>query len=115
MLPKNNRLKKTAEIKKVFKDGRFFKESFLILKTTKNKLDKSRFGFIVSQKISRKAVIRNKIKRRLRAIVMKNLKTVKTGTDNLVITLPGIEKKDFSNTEQTVNNLFKKAKLFSND
>jgi len=113
MLPLTNRLKKTTEISKVFKEGRFFKEGFLILKTAKNNLNKSRFGFIVSQKISKKAVLRNKIKRRLRAIVGKELKTIKTGTDNLVVALPGLEKKDFSSTKETLNNLIKKAKLIN--
>ncbi len=113
MLPQTRRLKKTTEISKVFKNGKFFKESFLILKTLKNNSDKSRFAFIVSRKVSKKATVRNKIKRRLRAIVSKELKEIKAGTDNLIMALPGMESKKFSDTKELLNNLFKKARLFN--
>jgi ribonuclease P protein component len=113
MLPLNSRLKKTKEIRDVFKNGRFFKEDFLILKTVKNNLNKSRFAFIVSRKISKKATARNKIKRRLRAIIEKKLKTIKTGTDNLIMVLPFPEKKKFSDIQKALNNLIKKAKLIN--
>jgi len=113
MLPLNNRLKKTKEISRVFKEGRSFKEGFLILKTAKNNLDKSRFGFIVSQKVSKKAVIRNKVKRRLRAIIDKKFQTIKTATDNLFIVLPGLENKDFLSIEDTLNKIIKKANLIN--
>jgi len=115
MLSLNNRLKKTTDIRKVFKSGRFFKEGFLILKTAKNNLNKSRFGFVVSQKVSKKAVVRNKIKRRMRGIMRKELKEIKTGTDNLFMALPGLEKKDFSTIQETISSLLKKAKLLSHD
>jgi len=115
MLPLNNRLKKTVDIRNVFKQGRLFKEGFLIFKTAKNDLNKSRFGFIVSQKVSKQAVVRNKIKRRLRGAVMKRLKEIKTGTDNLFIALPGLANKDFLSTEQMINSLLRKANMFSNE
>ena len=113
MLPLNNRLKKTKEISRVFKEGRSFKEGFLILKTAKNNLNKSRFGFIVSQKVSKKAVVRNKIKRRMRAIIVKKFQTIKPATDNLLIALPGLEKKDFSSIEEALNKLIEKANLIN--
>ncbi len=55
MLPKINRLQKEKEIEEVFKKGKGFKEDFLIFKTAKNSLKTSRFGFIISKKISKKA------------------------------------------------------------
>jgi ribonuclease P protein component len=115
MLPLNNRLKKTADIRNVFKQGRLSKEGFLIFKTVKNDLNKSRFGFIVSQKVSKQAVVRNKIKRRMRSSVMKKMKEIKTGTDSLFIALPGLAKKDFLSTEQTINSLLRKANMFSDE
>ena len=115
MLPLNNRLKKTADIKNVFKQGRLFKEGFLIFKTAKSDLDKSRFGFIVSQKVSKQAVVRNRIKRRMRSAVQKRMKEMKPGTDNLFVALPGLDKKDFLETEKTVNSLMKKANMFSDE
>ena len=111
MLPKTSRLQKEKDINKVFKKGKRFKEDFLILKTLKNDLNKIRFGFIVSQKISKKASIRNKIKRRLSELIRIKLKlqTLIKNSDNLLIAAPGLETKDFWEIEEMINKLFKKA------
>ena len=111
MLPKVNRLQKQKDIEKVLKKGKSIKEESLILKTVENNLNEIRFGFLVSKKVSKKANIRNKIKRRLRELIMMKLKKLKTGTDNLIIVLPGLEKKDFPEIEEIIIKLFKKAKL----
>jgi len=108
MLPKINRLKKRKDIEKVFEKGKRFKEDFLILKITKNALSQTRLGFIVSKKVSKKATLRNKIKRKLREIVSQ--KRIKKGIDILLITMPGLETKDFWEIDETLNELFKKAK-----
>ena len=50
-----NPKKKKKDFEKAFKNGKFFKENFLILKTTENNIKEDRFGFIVSQKVSKKA------------------------------------------------------------
>lgn len=111
MLPQINRLKKNSEIKNVFKKGRGFKEGFLFLKIIKNNLERIRFGFIISQKVSKKATIRNKIKRRLSEIVRARFKKMKPGIDALLIAVPGLETKDFWEIETMINNLFKKGGL----
>jgi len=111
MLSKKHRIQKKKDIERIFKEGKSFREGFLVLKTAKNNLNIARFGFIVSQKISKKANVRNKIKRRLRETVRLKMKLLGSGTDNLFITLPGIEKKEFKNIEETIEKLFKKAKI----
>lgn len=114
MLPRPNRIKKNTEIERVFKRGKKFKEDFLILIATGNNLNQARFGFIVSQKISKKAVLRNKLKRRLREIVRSKLKEFKKGRDVIVMAVPGLETKDFWEIKNTINKLFKKAKCLKN-
>jgi len=111
MRPRVNRLKKKSEIERVFKEGKKFKEDFLILKLAKNSLNKVRFAFIVSQKVSKKATIRNKIRRRLKDLAQSKLKKIKKGMDVLLIALPGLETKDFWEIEEIINKLFSKAKL----
>lgn len=111
MLPQTNRLQKKKDIDQVFKEGKGLKEDFLVLKTNKNGFKKSRFGFIVSQKVSNKATLRNKIKRRLRELVQKRMNLIKPGTDNILVALPGLENKDFWEMEEIVDKLLKKAKL----
>ena len=114
MLPSINRLKRKKDIERVFGKGKRFKEGFLILKITKNALSQTRFGFIVSQKVSKGATLRNKIKRRLREMVSKKGKKFKKGLDALLIACPGLETKDFWETDETLNKLFKKAKCLKN-
>ena len=111
MLPKTNRLQKKKDIDRVFQQGKGAKEDFLILKTNKNNLKESRFCFIVSNKVSNKATLRNKIKRRLRELIQKRLKLIQPGTDNILIALSGLENKDFWEMEEIIDVLFKKAKL----
>lgn len=110
-LPRINRLKKKKTFDEVFKEGRGFKEEFLFLKLKKNNLKMTRFGFIVGRRISKKAVIRNKIKRKLRELVRLKLKEIKKGFDVILIAIPGIEAKNFWEIEKTLAKLFKKAKL----
>jgi len=114
MLSKINRLRKKKDIERVFGKGKRFKEDFLILKITRNALSQTRFGFIVSQKVSKKATLRNKIKRRLREIVSKKMGKFKKGLDVLLIAHPGLETKDFWEIDETLNKLFKKAKCSMN-
>jgi ribonuclease P protein component len=111
MLPKANRLKKKRDIEQVLKEGKKFKEDFLILRLRENNLKKSRFGFIISQKVSKRATLRNKIKRRLSEIVKMKFKKIKKGIDGVFIACPGIERKDFWEMEEALEKLFKKAKL----
>lgn len=113
MLPQQYRLKKKKDFERVFKKGKGLKETFLFLKFKKNKLQESRFGFLVSQKVSKKAVERNKVKRRLRELIRLKLPEIKKGIDIVLITKPGLEKKNFQEMEEMVNKLFKKAKLFN--
>lgn len=106
MLPKTNKLKKKKDIERVFKSGKGFKEDFLILKMVKNNLKNSRFAFIVSQKVSKKATLRNKIRRRLSELARRHLPPGRPGMDIVIMALPGLEEKDFWEIEETVNKLF---------
>ncbi len=87
------------------------KEDFLFLKWTFNNLNISRFGFIVSKKISTKANLRNKIKRRLSELIRLKLPTIKKGVDGILIARTGLEKKDFRQIEKTLDKILTKAKI----
>ncbi len=110
MLPKRNRLAKKKDFEMVFKQGKGFKQGFLYLKIRKNNLDTSRFGFVISKKFSKKAVIRNKTKRRLSEIIKAKLLEIKKGMDVIIVVMPGAEN-EFQKLEDTLSKLFKKAKL----
>ncbi|MBZ9569559.1 ribonuclease P protein component [Patescibacteria group bacterium] len=111
MLAKINRLKKRKDFDLVFKRGKGFKEDFLVLKMIRNNLNQTRFGFIVGGKISKKATLRNRIKRRLRELIRMKLKRIKKGFDLILIAQTGLENKDFWEIEEIINKLFSKAKI----
>lgn len=72
----------------------------------------SKFGFVVSKKISKKAVIRNRTKRILRAFVENNLERIKTGKNFVFVSKKEL---DFSDKEEIFKDLeetLKKAKLW---
>jgi ribonuclease P protein component len=111
MLEKINRIRKKKDFEVFFKKGVSFKKNFLILKTTSNNLETKRFGFIVSQKVSKKAVVRNLIRRRLNEAVKLNFENVKNGVDCVFIVLSGAEKTSFLEVKNDVKNLLEKANL----
>jgi len=113
MLPKINRLKNKKDFDLVFKEGRSFKENSLVLRAAANGLETSRFGFIVSLKVSKKAAVRNKIRRRLSEIIRAEGGNIKKGIDAAVLALPGTEKKEFSELEPALKSLLVKAKIIN--
>jgi ribonuclease P protein component len=110
MLSLKNRLKKKKDFDEVFKKGKGVEGIFLFLKAKNNDLDKSRFGFVVSQKVSKKAVVRNKIKRRLRGIIISKKNFIKSGLDIVILTKKGIEQKNFLEIEKELMELLRKIK-----
>lgn len=119
MLPKENRIKKKKDFEIIFKNSKSIRNNLFILKIMENKLGFSRFGFVVSLKVSKKAVLRNKVRRILSEIIKTNQKNllsggIKTGIDLVIIALPGIEKKEFSEIKEAINSALIKARLIKN-
>ena len=111
MLKKENRLTKRKDFERVYKKGRGIKADSLFLKILENEQEATRIGIVISKKVSKRAVIRNKIKRRIREIVKKN--NFLPGFDLVIITYPQIKEKDFHQLEIEINQLFKKAKCLN--
>ena len=112
MLDKKNCLKKKKDFQEIIKKGKKIEKEFLVLKFSENSLgDVTRIGFIVSQKISKKAFLRNKIKRRLREAVKGNLSNIKSGYDLIFFTKKAVKEKDFLEIEKIVRQTLKQAKL----
>lgn len=109
MLPKINRIKKEKDFEAIFKNSKSVKNNLFIFKIAKNNLGINRFGFIVSKKVSPKAVIRNKARRRMAALARALSKRIKASTDVLLIALPGIEKKGFSDIKDAFEAALKKS------
>ncbi len=75
----------------------------------------SRLGFIVSTKISKKAVERNKIKRQLRAASYQHLKAIAPGYNLLIIAKHSLKSSSFEQIKTALHYLFKQAKIITNE
>lgn len=73
---------------------------FLYLKCKLNNLKQNNFKIIVSLKVSKKAVVRNKIKRRIREILRQA--NLKLGYDIVVITNKEIINKSFREIKERI-------------
>ena len=111
MLIKQCRLQKDRDFELVFKKGRAFKSKFLFLKLKRNNLGISRFGFVIGKTISKKSTVRNKIKRRLRDIIERNLVKIKSGFDVIIGTKTEIIGRDYSDIKEELEGLLKKAEV----
>ena len=109
MLPRMNRLRRDKDIERVFKYGRGYGEGFLFLKALENNLKVSRIAFVVGKRIAKQAVLRNTMKRRLRAIIRSRLPEIKISVDAVfVVSRRPIRSDDI---KKTINKLLTKAKL----
>ncbi|CAI8018350.1 Ribonuclease P protein component [Geodia barretti] len=73
-----------------------------------NGLDRSRFCFVTGKRIG-KAVVRNRVKRRLREVIRNS--TAAPGWDTILIARKGAGDADFDQIEHAVHNLIRRTKL----
>lgn len=111
MLAKNNKIKKKKDFEDIFKKAKSLRNNFVILKIAKNNLGLNRFGFVVSLKVSKQATERNKIRRRLAAIIKNVGGNINIGTDLVLIALPAINKMSFSELNQSLIESLERAGL----
>lgn len=104
-------IKKNADFKEIFQTGKTAIGRFVFLKIKKTKTKKSRLGIVVGSKISKKAVERNKIKRRIKAIFKKTYIKLVPGYDIVVVAKKEILKNKYKNIEQDIITIMEKLKI----
>lgn len=95
-LSKKNRLKKKKDFERVFKEGETAKGSFLFARYFNNEQGFPRVAFVVSLKVSKKAVVRNRIRRILSEAAGAELKNIRPAdiviiADKKIINIPKAE------------------------
>lgn len=111
MLKKENRITLKNDFDQVFKQGSSFYNKILGIKVLDNKKDSSRLGIIVSNKVSKKAVKRNQLKRIIRDFFYKNLARLSLGKDVVVIALPEMSNKEKKEINESLLEALNKKKL----
>jgi ribonuclease P protein component len=96
MLKKKFRLLKETK----FDKSNTYSFPFFVLRTAKNEQTFSRFGFVVSKKIDKRAVVRNRVKRQIRVCIETNLDKIATGYDLLFVLKKPLLKKTTAEISQ---------------
>jgi ribonuclease P protein component len=113
-MKKNNVIKKNKDFKKVYKYGKSYADRNLVFFILDNKKKETRFGITTAKKIN-KAVTRNKIRRRLKEIVRKNICNIKKGYDVVVMSRVRGRDCSYKELENSFMSLAKKTNLYLGD
>lgn len=111
MLARKNRLTAKADFEKVRKEGRLYQFDDFGLVLLKKGQEEDRFGFVVSKKIAKDAVDRNRIKRALGEAVRQNIFYLKKGYDIVFLTKPSISGRSTVVIMKQVKEALKSIKL----
>ncbi len=107
MLKKKFRLLKETK----FDKKNSYTSPFFALKTAKNEESFSRFGFIVSKKIDKRATVRNRLKRQIRVFIETNLEDIETGYDIMFILKKELLGKTTEEIKEITQDALKKQRL----
>ncbi len=109
MLSRDKRLRREKDIAMVYRKGRYGGVSSLQVKALSSKLPTSRVAIVVSKKISKRAVVRNRIKRRLSGYLGDNWQTVQPGYDIVVTVREDVSKTAPTALGQDLNSALRKS------
>lgn len=109
-MQRRHRLTGDKRYSQIHRQGRSAANRLLVIRCLANGLEHSRFGFMVSKRIGN-AVVRNKVRRRLREAVRAS--PVIAGWDAVFIARRGIEQAGFSQVQRAAGNLLRRARLLA--
>ena len=105
------RLRKSSEFQRVRQRGRSITSRLLILAWVPNEVGKLRIGFVVSKRISKLAVERNRVKRLLSEAIRRHLSELPPGWDIVLSARNHITVADLRALEEDIVNLLHRARL----
>ena len=110
MLARHLRLKRPQDFQRIRDQGRHLHGGLVSLNVLDNDLPHNRFGFVISRRVGN-AVVRNRVKRRLRAVVRSRLTKLDEGFDIVVISHAAAAAASYHELDARLADLFQKAGL----
>lgn len=122
MLPQHHRLCRPQDFKSVYTRGKRFSSQRLTLRALRQiqfqcceseqiQWKPTRIGISVSQKVSKQAVVRNRVKRQIRAAMRQILADLVSGWDMVIVVKPGVEKCNSAEFLQELKQLLARAEV----
>lgn len=109
MLSRAHRLHLDKDIKTLFAKGKGVFGVCCGVKFRKNGLETSRFAVVVGTKVSKRAVIRNRLRRQIREVIRLRLGEMKPGFDVMVLVRKEAIGKTYAELEKHTLSSLKKA------
>lgn len=113
-MKKNYRIKKNKEFRRLYSEGRFYAEEFLVLYMIKNGVDYNRLGVSVSKKVGG-AVTRNRVKRLFRENYRLLSPKLKKGYDFVITGRVKTKNANNQQVKKCMISAFKRGRLFLNE
>lgn len=110
MISREYRISRKKDFDLILKSKLKFYSNNLVLRFSKNELSKSRFCVVVSKKISKRAVDRNRIRRRIYEILRLNYNKIKPNFDFMIFVKSGVLKMKYVDIEKELLILLKNSK-----
>jgi len=110
-LPKIKRIKREKDFERIFKTGRAFKHPLFLLKISKNDFSYCRAAVSAPISLSKKAVIRNKVKRTFWAALGEIFPRCRPGVDLVIIISPAAADKNIYRITESLKEIFIKANI----
>lgn len=101
MLPRAHRLRRSADVRRVRRKGQRRSHPLLLLFAIENSGGSTRFAISASGRIGN-AVVRNRVRRRIREVIRKQLPVVEAGWDCLFVVKEGAPSAPFPVLEQAI-------------
>jgi ribonuclease P protein component len=108
VLKRINRIGTKKEFEEVKEKGRTYQAPLLAMIILKKEDEEKRFGLVVSKRISKKAVIRNKIRREVYEAIRKQLEKISKGVRGIVLVRTAIVDKKAEEIEMEIGEIVKK-------
>jgi ribonuclease P protein component len=104
------RLTNSTDIKRVRREGKSYAHPFAVLITKPNRLASSRFGVMAGRNVGG-AIVRNRAKRRIRAVLAPLIALVNPGWDVMFIARRSIVDADWHDLQHAIQKLLRRSEL----
>ena len=117
-MPKAHRLTKREDYRAVYEGGirRYSPHLTLIalqIEPDKTSVLPTKFGISISKKVSKKAVVRNRIKRQIKGIIRSNFKATTPGWKVVIVIKPKAIECKYEHFLRELEELLKKTKIIN--